>query len=110
MADLASSAVTVRASFPLRDGFGKSRFESVRDLTVVLAAQGDGSAGSNIPAAALGFSAIYSVESITKSDNSIILVGAPKTDGSAILLKAAGTGAPAQYTGTFNMRVRGRLL
>lgn len=107
MANLAASAVTVLASYPMGDRFGKDMQESQLDAVVILAAQGDGGAGSDIPAAAFGMSVIRDVCSIVKSDNSVILVGAPKADGSSILLKAAGTNAPAQYTGTFNMRVKG---
>lgn len=110
MANLTSAGVTKLAAFPLGDRFQKDRQESVVDFTVVLAAQGDGADGSNIPASAFGMSVIREVTTITKSDNSIILVGAPKYDGSGILLKAAATNAPAQFTGTFNMRVKGRLV
>lgn len=112
MADLTSSAVTLLTSenYPLGDRFQKSMQESQGDYKVVLAAQGDGGAGSNIPAAAFGMLVIREISGVVKSDNSIQLVATPKYDGSAILLKAAGTNAPAQYTGTFNMRVKGQVL
>lgn len=110
MANLAASAVTKLASYPMGDRFQKDMQESQVDVSVVLLAQGDGTNGNDIPAAAFGMSVIREVCNITKSDNSIVLVGAPKYDGSGILLKAAATNAPAQFTGTFNMRVKGRLI
>lgn len=112
MPDLTSSGVTLQTSenYPLGDRFQKSMQESQGDYQVVLAAQGDGAAGSNIPAAAFGMSVIREISGVIKSDNSVMIVATPKADGSAILLKAAGTNAPAQYTGTFNMRVKGKVL
>jgi hypothetical protein len=109
MANLAPSAVTVKSNFELGDRYQKSMQESVLDLTLVLAAQGDGTSGNDIPASALGLSVIYECSSAVKADNSIILVAAPKADGSGILLKNAGSNAPAQFTGTFSIRVRGRV-
>lgn len=112
MANLTSSGVKLLTSenYPLGDRFQKSMHESQGDYQVVLVAQGDGADGSNIPASAFGMSVIREVSGVVKSDNSIQLVATPKYDGSGILLKAAGTNAPAQYTGTFNMRVKGQMV
>src|ERR1700678_2606187 len=114
MSNVLPSAVTLLTSenYPLGDRFQKSMQESQGDYQVVLAGNGDGNfgGGSDIPASAFGMSVIREVSGVTKSDNSVILVAAPKADGSGILLKAAGTNAPAQYTGTFNMRVKGQML
>lgn len=109
MANLTSADVTLTTSedYPLGDRFGKIMQESQGDYHVVLSAHGDGTTSHDIPAAAFGKSVIREVPVCVKSDNSIILVAVPKYDGSAILLKAAGTNAPAQFTGTFLMRVKG---
>jgi hypothetical protein len=110
MANLAASAVAILAGgYPMGDRFQKDMQESQYDVQVTLLAQGDGTAGNDIPASAFGMSQINSVTDIAKTDNSLVLVGAPKADGSGILLKAAGSNAPAQYTGIFNMRVKGKV-
>lgn len=112
MANVAPSNVTLLNSqtFPLGDRFGKDMKESQGDYSVVVTACGDGTTGHDIPASAFSMSQITEVVSVVKSDNSLILKASPKVDGSSILLSNAGSNAPAQYTGTFNMRVKGLVL
>lgn len=108
MADLTSTDVTIDAnrSWELGDRFNKLIGKKL-SVTLVLTAQGDGAAGSNIPASALGLTTVFEVRPLTKSDDSLVVVGAPNYAKSGILLKAAATNAPAQYTGTFKTVVIG---
>jgi hypothetical protein len=112
MANVAPANVVLRNSdtYPLGDRFQKDMMESQGDYAVTLAGNGDGTVGNDIPASAFGLQFIHSVTDVVKTDNTLVLSAAPKADGSGILLKAAGSNAPAQYTGVFNMRVKGRIL
>ncbi len=111
MANVASTDVTILAGgFPLGDRFQKDMQESQLDVSVVLDAAGDGTSTHLIPASAFGMWVIREVSGIVKSDNSVILKGSPTASGDGILLSNAGSNAPAQYTGTFNMRVKGQVL
>jgi hypothetical protein len=104
MADLASTAVTLRKADQLGTRAGQLR--GVRkSLTIVLAAMG--TATNKVLASALGFTTVLETSCFVKSDNSEILVATPSYDGTYILLKAAGTNAPADFTGTYRAVVVG---
>lgn len=101
MADLAASAVTLN-----RDWFaGLQRNVRNKDVTLVLAAMG--TATNKIPAAALGFTKLLGGASLVKSDNTEIVLGVADSTGDNLLLKAAATNAPADFTGTYRGVVSG---
>lgn len=117
MADLTSSSVVSNFECEVGDRFSKTRQEVVKDVTMTLSGHGDGQSGSNIPAAALGFSKLYPSEGLlVSSDNSQLALQSPNYVGDSLLLIHAHTVgsaislAPAQFTGTFIGRVRGQAL
>jgi hypothetical protein len=75
--------------------------------SVTLSTHGSGSAGEKIPASAFGLSTFEECGVLTKSDNTVVVVAAPSADRTEMLLKAAGTNAPASVTGTYNFVVKG---
>lgn len=103
MANLASSGVTTTDSWVEAYAGKKVR---ARKVTVVLSSMG--SATNTIPAAAFGLSTILECTPLVKSDDSVVVVAHPSYSGAIILLKAAGTNAPADYSGTFRCIVRGQ--
>ena len=105
MANLAESSVVVRANYTGGGNNGKKY--SYYELTVTLAAMGTDT--NYIGAAALGLGVIKGCSEFIKSSDDIILVATPNYDGSKILLKAAGTNAPADFTGDFRFTVWGTL-
>lgn len=124
MADLTASSVVCTFDCEVKDGYGKTRLEIVRDLTLTLSGHGTESSGSRIPAAALGLDEIYVADGpAVSSDNSQIAIATPDYLGEYLLLCQAGAGAtiptgtissavnlglaPVALTGTFNVRVRG---
>lgn len=95
MAALAKSGVTVLKTWYS----GWNKHLSSRRCTVVLSSMG--TVANPIPASALGFSKFEGPVHLTIADNSIVLVGVPSADQSVLLLKAAGSNAPADFSGTF---------
>lgn len=116
MSDLTKGDVQFVASFEVGARNGDSRQEVVKDVIMTLTAQGDGQAGSNIPASAFNLESFYPSETpFIKSDDSEAVIATPSYDGSSLLLlgltsTSIGTAIslePAQYTGTFKGRIRG---
>jgi hypothetical protein len=105
MADLTTAGVSVtRTAYEIRSN-GLTLWEKA--VTLTLATHGSASSGELIPASAFGLSTFEECSSFTKSDDTIILVAAPSNDKVNMLLKAAGTNAPASVTGTYKGVVRG---
>lgn len=103
MAALTSSAVTPTAYW-LEKGLGGKEIK-VRQVTLVLTGQGD--ATNTIAASLFDLTEIHSASPLVKSDDSITVVASPSYDKTKLLLKAAGTNAPATYSGTFKTTIRG---
>lgn len=102
MATLAASGVTVSRSWFM----GLKKDVLLKEVSVVLSSMG--TATNYLPASAFGFARFVGPAHFTKSDNSVVLVGVPSYDGTKLLLKAADTNAPADYSGTFAGVVSGR--
>lgn len=102
MADLAASAVTIVDSwYPTTNKHIKSR-------RVTLVLTGQGTAANAIPASVMDFREIEQVTVLTQDDDTDLVVGAPDDAKTTLLLKAAATNAPADYTGTFKGVITGR--
>ena len=101
MADLALSAVTILGS--RYEGTKKEIL--VRECTVVLT--GQGTATNKILASTLGFKGFKGQSIFTKSDNTEVLIGIPSYDKTFLILKAAATNAPADFTGTYRAELSG---
>ncbi len=103
----ASSATLTTVDNYLSDG-PNGKKHSVYIFDIVLATQGGGT--NYIPAAQLNLAKIYGAGSAIKSDDSVIVPVSPSTDGSKLLFGGGASNAPADYTGTFRVRVWGRSL
>lgn len=104
MADLAASAVTILDNY-FSDGGNGKKFRT-RKVRLVLTTQGG--ATNKIPAEVLNLTSIESATPAVASDNSLVIVAAPSYDKTFLLLKAAGTNAPADYNGiTVELVVKG---
>lgn len=103
MADLAATAVSISNS-GYKSGINGKRYKT-RDVVLTLTSQGTTS--NKILAGVLGLSAVAGCDPLVQDDNTDIVVGAPSYDGTVLLLKAAGSNAPADYTGTFKTQVWG---
>jgi hypothetical protein len=103
MASLASSGVTILDSWT--EGGNNGKKLNVYKCSVVLSSMG--TVANGIPATAFRLSTIERVSPWTLSDNTIVLVAAPNVLKTAVLLKAAGTNAPADYSGTYECTVWG---
>lgn len=95
MANLSRTAVTILGS--RYEGTKKELI--VRECTIVLT--GQGTATNKILASDLGFKGFKGSSIFTKSDNTEVLIGVPSYDKTFLLLKAAATNAPADFTGTY---------
>jgi hypothetical protein len=105
MADLTSSSVSVtRTAYEIRSN-NLTLFEKA--ATVTLATHGDLTAGQLIPASAFGLSTIEECSPLTKTDDTVVVVANPSNDKANLLLKAAGTNAPAAYSGAYKCVIRG---
>lgn len=105
MANLASSAVTVRRAFEEGDRTGK-RVGVTKEVTVVLT--GQGTTTNTIPASAFGFTYIYESSPWVKDDNTLVHRAHPSYDNTLLLLTvAAAVDTPADVTGTFRAIVKG---
>lgn len=105
MADLAQSAVTIVRAWSEGGVTGKEL--SCRQVTLVLTTQGG--ATNKIPASVLSLSKIEQASAFTGDADDLIYVAAPSYDGSFLMLKAAGTNAPADYADTIRGVVKGYL-
>jgi hypothetical protein len=106
MANLAASGVTITRSYLEKFPSTEQR---VLDVSIVLSSMG--TVANNIPATSFGLARFYGPVVLVKSDNSVILVGTPSADGTLLLLleatAAAGTNAPADFSGTYVGQVKG---
>jgi len=93
MANLARSAVTINGSW--NEGGPSNKRVSARNVTMVLT--GQGSVANAIPASVFELGVIEQATAFTASDNSLVIVAAPSADGSKLLLRAAGSNAPADF-------------
>lgn len=103
MADLAASGVVVVSSWYE----GHDRGILNRHLRLTLSTMG--TATNKILASVLGFAKIERCSPLVKSDDSVMLVASPSYDGSMLLTKAAGSNAPADFSGTYECVVTGRV-
>ncbi len=101
MADLAAGGIAHITAW--YNGWKKDVIN--REVTVTLAAMG--TAANAVPAASFGFSKFRGIAYLTKSDNTEVILGVPSYDGTKLLLKAAATNAPADFTGTYHGVVAG---
>jgi hypothetical protein len=103
MADLASSAVTILriSSQTLSNGITLW----TKACSVTLTTQG--TVTNKILATAFGLSAFEESSSWSKTDNTEVIVAGVSGDRSHLLLKAAGTNAPADFAATYNVYVKG---
>lgn len=98
------------ASFALNSTLTRKEIGSLRRTVVgVLTVDGnDGAAALDIPASLFGLNIIEEVSPMVKSDDSIIVVGAPAYDGLSLLGKAAATAAAADIpAGDYAVVVKG---
>jgi len=105
MAALASSAVTLNDNWTSQGNNGKKY--SFRNVTLVLT--GQGTVANPIPASALGLTKVIGAYPLTKSDDSLFVLGASNAANSVLLLKAAADNVPADYSGTFTGTVYGTI-
>lgn len=102
MANLAATAVVVNDYyFPHRD-----QVRIRKNVTLTLT--GQGTATNKILASVLGLISISSATPAVKTDDTLVIDAAPSTDGTFLLLKAAGSNAPADYTATVKLEVEGQ--
>jgi len=106
MADLAASAVTINDSwYP-----GQAKQLIARECTIVLAAMG--TIANGIPASAFGLSAFVGPVTLTKSDDTEIVLGTPSYDLTQLILAPQVTDiadVPLDYTGTYRGVITGRV-
>jgi hypothetical protein len=103
MSALAASAVSVTDT-----GYtGGVNGKKYRTREVVLTLTGQGTAANPIPASVLKLTEIVGCTPLVQDDDTDIVVAAPDYAGENLLLKAAGSNAPADYTGTFRGIVYG---
>lgn len=103
MSALASTAVSITDT-----GYnGGINGKKYRTREVVLTLTGQGTAANPIPASVLSLSEIIGASPLVQDDDTDILVAMPDYAGANLLLKAAGSNAPADYTGTFRGTVWG---
>lgn len=101
MAALAASAVTELASwYP-----GRNQDLVAKKLRLVLTAQG--TVANPILASVLGLRKVTYASPAVASDNSVVIPAAPSIDGTILLLRAAGSAAPADVTATVDLTVVG---
>lgn len=105
MADLTSSSVSItRQAYEVRSN-ALTLWEKAGSVT--LSTHGDLTAGQLIPASAFGLSSFEECGTLVKSTNDILIVAGPSADRVNMLLKAAGTNAPAAASGVYSFVVKG---
>ncbi len=102
MANLAASAVTINRGYVEPRSGGAVTW---REYTLVLT--GQGGTTNLIPASVLKFSKILEAKPGISASNANMIVAWPNLAGSALLLKASATDAPADFTGTITILVGG---
>lgn len=103
MASLTKSDVAVIDDW-YSGGLNARKFH-YKKLSITLTSMG--SVANAIPAEVLGLRKIQGCEPLVKTDDTLIVLAAPSTDRSQLLLKAAGTNAPGDYSGVFHVIVHG---
>lgn len=103
MADLAASAVTILDSWT--EGGNNGKKLNVYKCSATFTAMG--TATNKLLATAFRLIQIERVSPFVADDNSLVIAAAPNVAGTLILLKAAGSNAPADYTDTFYFTVWG---
>ena len=101
MADLTKAGVSITNSW--YTGMGKQ----IKKTEAVLTLTGQGTVANAIPAAACGMVEFRGPSVLTKSDNTVVLLGVPSYDKTQLLLKATATNAPADFSGTFKGVLQG---
>lgn len=102
MADLDRDAVVVTNS----RRFGTAGDKVIeREVNVTLT--GQGTTTNKITAESMGFDFFRGLSVLVKTDDSVVVIGAPSNDGKTLLLKAAATNAPADYTGEYKCVIQG---
>ena len=76
-------------------------------VTVAISGAGSGDSSKTIPASAFGLRVIEEVSPLVNDSDDLIIVASPNYDGTEIILKAAGTNVPADFTDTFRGVVKG---
>lgn len=104
MAALASSAVLRTKYLTLN----QRQAERLVMKTLTLTLTGQGTVANSISAGVLGFTKIHSCSNAVSTVDDLIIVAAPSYDGSKLLLKAAGSNAPGDYTANVRITVFGR--
>jgi len=105
MADLTQSGVTVLDTWTEGNVNGKRRV-ALR-CQVALSGAGSGATSNKIPASAFGLKKVEEVSLLVNDDSDLVIAASPNYAGTEIILKAAGTNAPASYTDTFRCIVKG---
>lgn len=103
MADLGTSAVTILRQSSRTLSNGTVLWEKACVVTLTT----QGTVANKILATAFGLSAFEESSSFSKNDNTEIVVAGVSADRSYLLLKAAGTNAPADFAATYNAYVKG---
>lgn len=103
MADLATSAVTVSRTDSRTTTPGTVLYSKACSVTLTT----QGSASNKILATAFGLSAFEESSAWSKTDNTELIVAAISADRSYLLLKAAGSNAPADFAGAYVCYVKG---
>ena len=103
MADFANSD-----GFIVRDTWYEGLGKQIVCRRVEITLSGQGTTANAIPATECNLDLFEGNSILTKDDNSAIVIGAPSADRTKLLLKAAGSAAPADQTGTFYGVLRGR--
>ena len=103
MADLVPGSVTIvrQDSRALSNGITLW----TKAASVTLASMG--TAANKVLATAFGLSAFEESSAWSKSDNTEVVVAGISNDRSYLLLKAAASGAPFDYSGVYNVYVKG---
>jgi hypothetical protein len=105
MPDLTSSSVVVNRAASQTLSNGLTLF--TKACTVTLTTHGSASAGERILATAFGLSSVEESTPWVKTDNAEIVPAGPAADRTFLLLKAAGTAAPAATSGAYNAVLKG---
>lgn len=103
MANLAQSGVTIERAWS--EGHVTGKDISCRKVALVLSTMG--TVTNNIPASVLSLTKIEQSTPAVKDDNTVIVPTGPSNDGTLLLLGGGASNAPADYTGTFRLVVKG---
>lgn len=101
MADLDKDAVEVLNTRYV----GKAKEIIEREVNVTLS--GQGTTTNKITAESMNLYEFVGLSVLVGTDNSAIVIGAPSNDGKTLLLKAAGSNAPADFSGDYKAVIKG---